>query len=147
MDGYQGTTNDFYHFNFGWGGQSNGNFYITSINPGVGGTGGGSYDFTSNQEGIFSIIKSSSGIEDMQTTSKVDVYPNPSNGLFTINLSDIKDSKVKLEVYNLIGEKVWENNFNKENTTINLSQLSKGIYYLSVKSSNNTITKKITIVK
>lgn len=148
LDGYQGTTNDFYHFNFGWSGYANGYFYITSITPNPGGIGGGSYNFTSNQEGIFGIVKSTStACDEIQLNANVDVFPNPSNGLFTVNLTNLTDSKVKLEVYNLVGEKVWENNFSKENPTINLSKLSKGIYYLSIKTSNNTITKKITIVK
>ena len=147
LDGYQGTLNDFYHFNFGWSGYSNGYFYITSINPGTGGAGGGTYNFTLNQEGIFSIAKATTGIEDIQSNASIDIYPNPSNGLFNLNLSNISDSKLKLEVYNLMGEKVWQSSFNTENSTINLTSLSKGIYYLSVKSSNTTITKKITIIK
>jgi len=52
-----------------------------------------------------------------------------------------------MEVYNLIGEKVWETSINKETTTLNLTTLSKGIYYLKLKTDNLTVTKKITIVK
>ncbi len=146
LDGYQGAGNDYYHFNFGWSGYADGYFYLTSITPNPGGTGGGSYDFTQNQEGIFN-ISHTTGIEETQTKASIEIYPNPSNGLFTINLSNITDLKTKLEVYNLIGEKVWEENVNKENTTLNLSFLPKGLYYLSVKSENKIITKKITIVK
>ena len=32
MDGYQGT--DYFHFNWGWGGSSNGYFYLNNLNPG-----------------------------------------------------------------------------------------------------------------
>ena len=40
-DGYQAT--DYYHFNFGWSGQSNGYYYLTNINP-------GGYTFNQSQE-------------------------------------------------------------------------------------------------
>lgn len=48
LDGYQGTSNNHYHFNWGWSGYQNGYFYLTSLNPGT-------YSFTSNQAGIFQI--------------------------------------------------------------------------------------------
>ncbi len=34
LDGYQGTSNDHYNFNWGWGGYADGYFYLTSLNPG-----------------------------------------------------------------------------------------------------------------
>lgn len=40
-DGYQAT--DYYHFNWGWSGSSNGYYYLTNLNP-------GGYTFNSNQE-------------------------------------------------------------------------------------------------
>jgi hypothetical protein len=146
LDGYQGTTNDYYHFNFGWGGYANGNFYLSSISPNPGGTGGGSYNFTQNQEGIFSIKKNTTGIEanEMQV---IDIYPNPGNGLFSINLTEIKANHLKAEVYNIVGEKVWENTLTNQTHILNLTELSKGIYYVSIISDKSTITKKITIVK
>jgi len=45
-DGYQ--ANDFFHFNFGWGGQSNGYYTIDNINP-------GGYTFNQNQGAVFDI--------------------------------------------------------------------------------------------
>jgi len=140
LDGYQGTGNDYFHFNFGWGGYNNGYFYITSINSGNG-------DFTSNQEGVFGISKTATCIEDDKNISSVEIYPNPSNGLVTLNLSKNADLKAKLEVYNLMGEIVYNTTINKDNTNLDLSFLSKGIYYLSLKTINTTITKKITLVK
>lgn len=41
MDGCQGS--DYFHFNWGWSGSSNGYFYLTNLNPG--------YDFTYDQAG------------------------------------------------------------------------------------------------
>jgi hypothetical protein len=139
LDGYQGTSNDYFHFNFGWGGNNNGYFYLASINSGNG-------DFSYNQQAVFNISKPS-GIEEAKANIDFEIYPNPSYGIFTLNIAAYQNYKAKLEVYNLIGEKVWETNINKEETTLNLTSLVKGIYYLKLKTDNSSLTKKVTIVK
>ena len=45
-DGYQAT--DYYHFNWGWSGSSNGYYYLTNLNP-------GGYTFNNSQEAVVHI--------------------------------------------------------------------------------------------
>jgi hypothetical protein len=52
-DGYD--NNDFFHFNWGWSGSSDGYFSVNALNPGSLGTGGGSGGFNSNQRAIIGI--------------------------------------------------------------------------------------------
>lgn len=52
-DGYDSSNN--FHFNWGWSGQNDGFFALTSLNPGSGGAGGGGYNFTNNQSATFGI--------------------------------------------------------------------------------------------
>lgn len=52
-DGYD--ANNKFHFNFGWSGSGDNFYALTSINPGSGGMGGGSYNFTSDQDAIIGI--------------------------------------------------------------------------------------------
>ena len=52
-DGYDG--NGYFHFNFGWGGFSNGYFRLYSIIPGEIGIGGGTGDYSSSQQAIYGI--------------------------------------------------------------------------------------------
>ena len=47
-DGYQGTSNNYFHFNWGWSGYLNGYFYLSSLNPGT-------YDFTTSQGAVMGI--------------------------------------------------------------------------------------------
>ncbi len=142
LDGYQGTNNDYFHFNFGWGGYANGNFYLTNINP----NSGVANNFSLNQEGVFNLIKGSNGIEDSHNQN-IDIFPNPSNGIFHIDMSAIQTKNIKIDVYNFLGEKVWETNFNKSDKNLNLSNLTKGVYYISFCSDKEIISKKITIIK
>jgi hypothetical protein len=147
LDGYQGTNNDYYHFNFGWSGWGNGYFYLTNINPGGGGVGGGSYNFTLNQEGIFEIAKPSTNIEELSSNINFSVTPNPSNGNFSIEFELKPNELTTCTIYNIVGEKVYESALTENVSNINLSGVTKGIYYITIKSGKSVKTQKISILK
>jgi hypothetical protein len=80
------------------------------------------------------------GIKDL-TSSRMMVYPNPSNGLFHI-ISE-GNAEVSLEVYNLTGGLVTSSVFT-QNHTLDLSKFSKGVYFLHLTAEGKTqITKLI----
>lgn len=63
-DGYD--NNNYFHFNWGWAGQNDGYFALTALNPGSGGAGGGSYEFTDAQRAIICIEPVTSGGSTLQ---------------------------------------------------------------------------------
>ena len=69
-DGYD--DNDYFHFNWGWGGQSDGYFIVSALNPGSIGTGGGAGGYNLNQK-IIKGIKPPAGAEtfDMELQDTV----------------------------------------------------------------------------
>jgi len=71
------------------------------------------------------------------------VFPNPNNGTFTINM--ISTSNNNIQITNVLGELVYSNNINSNSTTIDLSSLDKGVYFVKVKNDNTTNTKSIII--
>lgn len=58
-DGYDDSN--FFHFNWGWGGQADGYFTVGALNPGSTGTGGGSGGYNSGQEVIIGIKPATGG--------------------------------------------------------------------------------------
>lgn len=58
-DGYD--NNDFFHFNWGWGGSYDGYFALDALNPGSGGIGGGSYTYNDGQQAIIGIEPANGG--------------------------------------------------------------------------------------
>jgi len=78
------------------------------------------------------------------------IYPNPTTGIFglTFNLYESRD--MTIEVVNIIGEKVIaETHTGVKNQTIefDLSVISSGVYFVVIKSENETVTKKIVVKK
>lgn len=80
-DGYQGDH--YFHFNWGWGGTSDGYFMFCALNPGTLGIGGGAGGFNYNQGVIYNVFPPGQG-----TPQTIDM-PNPvmvCNGDFTYGL-------------------------------------------------------------
>jgi hypothetical protein len=84
-------------------------------------------------------------IED-NSYSAFNVYPNPNNGILNISLTNTSD-KQTIEIKNIIGQTVFSQIAgNSSTTTINLSDINKGIYTVSLINENGTSsTKKIII--
>jgi hypothetical protein len=81
-------------------------------------------------------------------------YPNPFNPSTTIKFGLPKDSKVTLEVYNIIGEKVttlingeMQAGIHNYQFSIDNYQLSSGIYIYKLTTEGFTSTKKFVLMK
>ena len=64
--------------------------------------------------------------EDIIYSSDIKIYPNPSNTIINIKISNIKFQNATRELYNSVGQLLFST---KENE-IDVSKYSKGIYYL-----------------
>ncbi|WP_276979646.1 C10 family peptidase, partial [Flavobacterium filum] len=92
-DGYD--NNDYFHMNWGWGGNSDGYFDLDYLNPGSLGTGGGTGGFNSHQQAVIGIQPPSGGANvDIELFSDVTVYPNPIEygQSFTVNANITNNS-------------------------------------------------------
>lgn len=76
--------------------------------------------------------------------NNISIYPNPSNGVFTISLGDIEPTSI--EVYDLTGKIILskkDNIVTNFETSINLSNASQGIYFVKINTNNQNIVKRI----
>ncbi|MBI5220020.1 MAG: T9SS type A sorting domain-containing protein [Bacteroidia bacterium] len=74
------------------------------------------------------------------------LYPNPSTGLFFIDLDNTNREPVNVMIYDITGRLVY--NRQTESTgvkDVNISSLHKGIYYLQVKTGNEVYNHKIVL--
>jgi hypothetical protein len=81
--------------------------------------------------------------------STCNIFPNPNNGAFTIQL-DKAYSNVSIYVHDLNGRIVYSKNglFDQLNTErIKLPDVSDGLYYVHLSSENINALKKIIIKK
>ena len=58
--------------------------------------------------------------------------PNPSDGQFTINLINWDEKEINLNIYDALGKNVYAGNIQNDQTKLNLSNLSSGVYIMSL---------------
>jgi hypothetical protein len=84
-----------------------------------------------------------SSIADENTLPQVNVYPNPSKGMFTVELDPAKVSEIK--IINIVGETIYTQKITTYKTEIDLGNVSKGIYFLQTVNGKAIATKKIVV--
>jgi hypothetical protein len=75
--------------------------------------------------------ESTTGIENISNQNSFILYPNPSNGTFTVQLSGV-NSLSSIEIYNMFGEKIYTTKLNAIDTQIDLTNNPDGIYLYRV---------------
>lgn len=87
------------------------------------------------------------GINELQVESeKVKVFPNPNNGVFTVEIKN-EELKIKntVEVYNMLGEEIYNKELNSATGQINLSNQPAGIYLYRIISEKGELVGKLVI--
>ena len=82
------------------------------------------------------------GIQNKLTEAKVNVFPNPNNGMFSVR-SDVEISDLK--IFNLLGEKIYSSEIKFTQSEIDLGKQEKGLYFIQIKTQRGTIVKKLII--
>jgi uncharacterized repeat protein (TIGR03803 family) len=81
--------------------------------------------------GTLMAIGASVGVKETLINGNVLISPNPTNGLLNISFGAIP-SNTKIELYNSIGALVLTEAIANRNNTINVSDLSSGMYFMKV---------------
>ena len=83
------------------------------------------------------------GLEEFLVT-EVKVYPNPSDDLLFLSISNNHGVIVKAEIIDMTGEILYELQLNTDKP-IDVSMLQKGIYLIRIELENRTIFEKVVI--
>ena len=126
----QGTTSILVHF-----GGASGNITVKGVN------GCGNSTASSLAIIVNGCVRTTSGIN---TSTNVNVYPNPSNGKITLEVNSVQEREFALTITDMIGRQIItlnpKLNVGINNLEIDLSTYAKGIYTLHVNdgySKNN----------
>jgi|WetSurMetagenome_2_1015567.scaffolds.fasta_scaffold46593_1 hypothetical protein len=128
VDGY--NTDDFYHFNFGWGGSWNGWYTMPPT--------GMPYSLNVIEGIILDIYIDTvtANMPEILHLNNVSVYPNPATDYTVIDLG-ASFAGTEIEIYNVLGEVVFNQQATSENKMVlNLSGLARGIYMIRTAKKN-----------
>lgn len=99
----------------------------------------GDGDFGSEARNLFTIKNNMTEVESVSQES-LKVYPNPADEYLTV-----EGEMTSVEVYNTIGQCLFNKTVNGNSTRINLSEFSNGIYLLRVNNNGEVTTRKFSV--
>ncbi|MEO8149418.1 MAG: T9SS type A sorting domain-containing protein [Bacteroidia bacterium] len=80
-------------------------------------------------------------VNEISNNATISIYPNPTGGLFVIK-GLARQSQI--EIYNVMGEKIYSTTIFKTKSEIDISPQPAGIYFLKIVNQNgSTVVKKI----
>lgn len=105
---------------------------------------------TLSASATYTYIPASSTIAEIQNLiENINLYPNPSQGQFTVAFDISSPQDLTVMVEDVIGNKVLDipltQAHGRVNQNIDISYLAKGLYYVGVTINNQRITKKMII--
>jgi len=119
-------------------------------NPNIG-LGAGIYTVTvTDDEGCTQVesfeIQEPVSANELSDLQDLRLMPNPVSDFLNINGLFSKAKDLQIELFNSVGQKVYENNYNNTidlREEINMNKLPTGIYYLNLSDGVDQISKKI----
>jgi len=86
------------------------------------------------------------GIENVNINLEMSAFPNPTADNLTLTINDIEFSNVKFKLVDATGKFLLEKMITDNQTTIDLSNYSSGIYFLNIQKGKSEI-KSFKIIK
>ena len=139
-DGFDASNN--FHMNWGWEGQDDGYFAVTSLTPS-----GSGMNFTQYLGGLLGIKPmTATGVTDNSTVNSFNVYPNPASDEITIEGAGLGGT-VHYAICNMLGAEIMSGNIsgaaNNFSEKISVGGLSNGIYFLKFSDVAGSSVKKL----
>ena len=101
-------------------------------------------DYANHINNGFPIIKwqrPGTGVEEHEAAKNcISLYPNPANGIVTIQSDDSSVSLKHMEVYDFMGRKVMSEVLDGQSKEFSIYKLHAGVYHVSVQTSNGCYT-------
>ena len=89
-------------------------------------------------------VINTTGIHNLEIDNAFKVYPNPNNGIFTIEVNE-SIHEGTISVINMLGAIVYQTECYNMEKTIDVSNFGKGIFFVKIESEGKTHTKKIIV--
>ena len=90
-----------------------------------------------------------SSITDVDYIIDIDIFPNPSRGIFNLSFNSVIKQDIEISIYSLIGEKVYEKfikgYYGDFSTSFDLKFFGSSIYLFEIKSNQLLIKRKLIV--
>ena len=119
------------------------------------GVGIGVYNFTYVAVGVAPCVNDSStvqvtveicgGVDDVNSSMSVEIYPNPSTGLFTLQLNGWDMNKTSLTISGIDGRELYQQKISSSSELIEWKNAAAGIYFVTVKQNDVVVVRQLIV--
>lgn len=103
----------------------------------------GDFSYTSSKLLTYQAM---SGINENEIKFSYEVYPNPvTDNLYISFDSENKAALLEITIYDISGKKIYYSKTDEDKLNVDISDWSKGIYYVNVKQGTSSVNKKIIL--
>jgi hypothetical protein len=104
-------------------------------------------NFSSFGVHLYKITSAATAVKAGNKISSVNVYPNPSFGTLSIDMSGLEDEQNDIKILSSVGVEVYRGSCTNGNKTetIDIAHLPKGVYFLQIYNQSGSITEQIII--
>jgi len=89
---------------------------------------------------------STASIQEIKKQQAFSVYPNPAKDVLNIEFEMVNE-KTDVTITDMLGNFIYYSTFTTQHNTINIADLSEGVYNISINSSEGVVNKRLIIVK
>ena len=84
------------------------------------------------------------GVKELFSEENITVFPNPASDKITVAIKDNSYQELTIRCYDVIGKVVFERNTFNKMIDIDVSQFSKGVYFIQLQSKDSKQFKAVT---
>jgi len=94
---------------------------------------------------IYPIVQNTLGVNENNVSGGLNIYPNPSDGQFTIDLPKHAHQVLQLKVFNISGNCIAEQSYEKRENSVSfdISHFPAGVYMVRLTDRKHTYLQKI----
>ncbi len=92
------------------------------------------------------IVQNTSGVIESQPQPDISINPNPSTGTFQLVMEETPlAGNCKVEIYNAKGSSIYKATITNTKFNLDLSNQTKGVYYVKIYNGGAMLTRKMVI--
>ena len=84
-------------------------------------------------------------IENIKHLAVIKIFPNPNNGNFIIKIDGEVSNTINVHIYNISGQKIYEDKINSKTKSIFLPNIKDGVYFIKLFNDQINSIKKIIV--
>ena len=95
-------------------------------------------------------VNGTTAVSEIDILEKIALFPNPTNGLTTLDLTLEESAALEVSIYSVLGQEIFYQNFAPSkalHTQLDLRTASNGIYFVRIQVAGGQLVQRLVLNK